>query len=296
MFNPVFGNKVGSYYNYNFFEHLQEFFKMNLSHLLEVAVTAAQAGGAALLELAQRRETLRIETKAESDFVTIADRVSEETIVRHILQAFPDHRILAEEQTHAARDAALAAAPETVQWIIDPLDGTTNFIHGVPNFSVSIAAQQHGEVLAGVVWDPVLRELFTATAGGGAFLNGKPIQVSASASLRDGLIATGFPFRVRHLLDSYFHSFQGFLHASRDLRRFGSAAIDLAYVAAGRFDGYWEYCLNPWDFAAGVLLVREAGGQISGFAAAENFWETGNILASNGKLHEAMRQLIRAAK
>ena len=264
--------------------------------LLETAITAAQAGGEALLAMAERRDTLRVEAKAESDFVTIADRASEEKIVQHILSIFPAHQIFAEEQTHGTNAELSAASSPTIQWIIDPLDGTTNFIHGVPNFCVSIAAKQGAQVLAGVVWDPVLRELFTATAGGGAFLNGKPIQVSASARLRDGLIATGFPFRVRHLLDSYFRMFQGFLTSVRDLRRFGAAAIDLAYVAAGRFDGYWEYALNPWDFAAGILLVKEAGGEISGFAENDDFWETGNILASNGKLHPAMREIILKAK
>ena len=269
-----------------------------MSHqpLLETAIAAAHAGGAALMALAERRTTLRIEVKAESDFVTIADRAAEEKIVQHILSVFPDHQILAEEQTHAALAQAGIASAAPVQWIIDPLDGTTNYIHGVPNFCVSIAAKQGEQVVAGVVWDPVLRELFTATAGGGAFLNGNSIHVSASGRLRDGLIATGFPFRVRHLLDSYFRMFQGFLTNVRDLRRFGAAAIDLAYVAAGRFDGYWEYALNPWDFAAGILLVKEAGGEISGFDEHDNIWETGNILASNGKLHPAMQEIILKTK
>lgn len=269
---------------------------MSYQLLLETAIAAAHAGGAALLTMAERRATLQIEVKAESDFVTVADRAAEEKIVQHILKVFPDHQILAEEQTHAAGNAAGGIMSAPVQWIIDPLDGTTNYIHGVPNFCVSIAAKQNGQVIVGVVWDPMLRELFTATAGGGAFLNGNPIHVSVSARLRDGLIATGFPFRVRHLLDSYFRMFQGFLTNVRDLRRFGAAAIDLAYVAAGRFDGYWEYALNPWDFAAGILLVKEAGGEISGFDEHDNFWETGNIIASNGKLHPAMQEIILKTK
>ena len=269
---------------------------MSYQHLLKVATMAAKAGGDTLLAMAQRRETLRIEAKAESDFVTVADRAAEAAIVGHILGAFPDHQILAEEQAHTGASESTPASPEIVQWIIDPLDGTTNFIHGVPNFSVSIAAKQHNEVIAGVVWDPTRHELFAATAGGGAFLNEKPIHVSESARLRDGLIATGFPFRVRQYLPSYVRIFKRFLSSARDLRRFGSAALDLAYVACGRFDGFWEYCLNPWDFAAGVLLIREAGGQISGFEAEENFWETGNILASNGRLHPAMREIILQAQ
>jgi myo-inositol-1(or 4)-monophosphatase len=264
-------------------------------YFLDTAIAAAQAGGEALLAMARRREALHIEAKAEADFVTAADRAAEEKIVSHILAVFPEHQILAEEQAHSSPMAEPEAATAgTVQWIIDPLDGTTNYIHGVPNFAISIAARQNHEAVAGVVWDPVRRELFMATAGGGAFLNGKPISVSASTRLRDSLIATGFPFRVRHLLGAYFRMFQGFMSAARDIRRLGAASLDLAYVAAGRFDGFWEYSLSPWDFAAGSLLVREAGGLISGFGVDENFWETGNILASNGKLHEPMREIILA--
>lgn len=272
---------------------------MPYQQFLNVAVAAAHAGGETLLAMAQRRETLHIEVKAESDFVTAADRVAEAAILNRILGAFPDHQILAEEQTHAAREVPPAKPATTpagvVQWIIDPLDGTTNYIHGVPNYAISIAARQNDDVIVGVVWDPVRQELFTATAGGGAFLNGKALHVSASVRLRDSLIATGFPFRVRHLLSPYLRMFQEFVAAARDIRRLGSAALDLAYVAAARFDGFWEYSLNPWDFAAGSLLVREAGGMITGFGVDENFWETGNILASNGKLHELMREKILAA-
>jgi myo-inositol-1(or 4)-monophosphatase len=266
---------------------------MTYQYFLDAAIAAAQAGGEALLAMAQRREILRIEVKAESDFVTAADRTAEEKIVGHILAAFPDHHILAEEQTHTAPERQ-TVTPETVQWIIDPLDGTTNYIHGVPNFAISIAAKQNGEAVAGVVWDPIRRELFTATAGGGAFLNGKPIRVSTSTRLRDSLIATGFPFRVRHLLPSYLRMFHDFMNAARDLRRLGAASLDLAYVAAGRFDGYWEYSLSPWDFAAGSLLVREAGGMITGFEVDENFWETGNIIAGNKTLHPLMQEIILA--
>ncbi len=272
---------------------MQEFFNVTYQYFLDTAIAAAQAGGDTLLAMAQRREPLRIEAKAEADFVTAADRAAEATIVSRILGVFPDHQILAEEQTHSAPAANPAtAAAGTVQWIIDPLDGTTNYIHGVPNFAISIAARQNGEVIVGVVWDPVRRELFTAMAGDGALLNGRPIHVSASTSLRDSLIATGFPFRVRHLMPSYLRMFHEFMSVTRDIRRLGAAALDLAYVAAGRFDGFWEYSLSPWDFAAGTLLVREAGGSISGFDANENFWQTGNILASNGKLHEWMRKII----
>lgn len=278
---------------------------MEYRQLLDVATTAARAGGELLISLSrpdftfgflkQNRGALQIDAKAEFDFVTEADRAAEEKIVHHILAAFPGHQIFAEEQTHAP-ETAQVASPDGVQWIIDPLDGTTNYIHGVPNFSVSIAAKKNDEIVVGVVWDPVRRELFTATAGGGSFLNGKPIRVSENARLHDSLLATGFPFRAKSRLGAYLRMFGAFFSSVRDIRRIGSAALDLAYVAAGRFDGFWEYGLSPWDFAAGSLLVREAGGTISGFEETENFWETGNVIASNGRLHQSMREIILAAE
>lgn len=272
---------------------------MKYRKLLDVATTAAYAGGGQLIALASQRGSLHIAAKAEFDFVTEADRAAEEKIIRHLRNAFPDSQILAEEQAHnldpIRADAAESRPAELVQWIIDPLDGTTNYIHGVPNFSISIAARANGELVVGVVWDPIRRELFSATAGGGAFLNGEPIRVSDTARLHDSLFATGFPFRMKSRLKSYLRMFEEFFNSVRDIRRIGSAALDLAYVAAGRFDGFWEYGLSPWDFAAGVLLVREAGGTLSGFREEEDFWKTGNIIASNGKLHQIMRDLILAA-
>jgi myo-inositol-1(or 4)-monophosphatase len=273
---------------------------MEYHKLLEAATTAAQAGGEVLMSLAHRRGQLQVAAKAEFDFVTEADRAAEEKIVSTILAIFPEHRILAEERS--SHPGSAEAEPEDhapqdrMQWIIDPLDGTTNYIHGVPHFAISIAAKKGDEVIVGVVWDPVRRELFSAIAGGGAFLNGEPIRVSDHARLHDSLLATGFPFRAKSLIASYLQMFQSFFSAVRDIRRIGSAALDLAYVAAGRFDGFWEYGLNPWDFAAGCLLVREAGGFCSGFQPEENFWTTGNILASNGKLHQPMREIILAAE
>lgn len=277
---------------------------MEYQKLLDVATTAAQIGGEVLLSFAKRRGRLLIDAKAEFDFVTDADRAAEEKIVHHILAAFPAHQILAEEQVYTSEPRHTAASlkehqaakpGDVVQWIIDPLDGTTNYIHGVPNFAVSIAAKRAGEILAGVVWDPVRRELFTAMSGGGAFLNGVPIHVSQNTQLRDCLLATGFPFRVRSRIDSYLRIFRMFFDSVRDLRRIGAASLDLAYVAAGRFDGFWEYGLSPWDFAAGLLLIREAGGMVSGFDEDEDFWTTGNLIASNGKLHRMMRDIILSA-
>ncbi|MDZ7343298.1 MAG: inositol monophosphatase [candidate division KSB1 bacterium] len=277
---------------------------MEYQKLLDVATAAAQVGGEVLLTFAKRHDTLLVDPKAEFDFVTEADRAAEEKIVAQILGAFPAHQIVAEEQTypslpqHAAPSSTGHPTPkanEVVQWIIDPLDGTTNYIHGVPNFAVSIAAKQGSKIVVGVIWDPVRRELFTTTAGGGAFLNGAPIQVSQNTNLRDCLLATGFPFRAKPRIDSYLRMFRKFFDSARDIRRMGAASLDLAYVAAGRFDGFWEYGLSPWDFAAGSLLIREAGGMVSGFDDDEDFWKTGNILASNGRLHRTMREMILSA-
>ncbi len=253
--------------------------------LLAVAGEAAELAGRILLARWRDRPGLQVDHKAEFDFVTEVDRQSEQIIVSHLHRHFPRHKILAEEGGSSGGDGE-------IEWIIDPLDGTTNFIHGVPCFAVSIAARRRGEILAGVVFDPLRQEKFTAVRGGGAFRNGVRLQVSASRLLQECLIATGFPFRLKHLANSYLRIFQAFFAQVRDLRRMGAASLDLALVAAGVFDGFWEYDLNPWDFAAGSLLVEEAGGKISGFTPQENFWESGNIVASNGHIHALMQALL----
>ncbi|MCL4704375.1 inositol monophosphatase [bacterium] len=254
--------------------------------LLQIAGEAADIAGQILLARWRDRLALQIDHKAEADFVTEVDRKSEQAIVAHILQHFPQHKIFAEE----GGKSGFAAAE--IEWIIDPLDGTSNYIHGVPCFAVSIAARQAGEIVAGVVFDPLRQEKFTAMRGAGAFRNGRKLQVSSSTRLQDCLIATGFPFRDKRLVPPYLRMFNAFFEQVRDLRRMGAASLDLAYVAAGVFDGFWEYILNPWDFAAGVLLIEEAGGKVSGFSAEEDFWETGNVVASNGKVHELMQRIV----
>lgn len=254
--------------------------------LLTVAIAAAQLGGNILRAHLNVAHTRRIEAKSEFDFVTNVDHESEAVVVAHLQKHFPAHKILAEES------GARGEASATLEWIIDPLDGTANYMHGVPNFAVSIAARQHGEILCGVVYDPLRDELFTASKGAGAFLNDKRLQVTNTAHLHDSLIATGFPFRMKELSASYLKMFAAFFAQVRDLRRLGAASLDLAYVAAGRFSGYWEYGLNPWDFAAGVLLVREAGGRVTGFSAHDDFWHSGNILASNALVHTQMEALV----
>lgn len=256
--------------------------------LLIVAIEAAQTGGDILREKFAQRQGLQIDQKAEADFVTAVDRESETAIVSCLHRHYPGHAVLAEE------GGASGAEQSEVQWIIDPLDGTANFIHGVPQFAVSIAARAQGQIVAGVVWDPMRRELYTAQRGAGAFLNGARLQVTASTALHQCLLATGFPFRAKHLLDSFLWMFKTFFGRVRDLRRLGAASLDLAYVAAGRFDAYWEFNLNLWDFAAGFLLVCEAGGTVTGFAEEDDFWRSGNILASNGKVHALLQEITRA--
>ncbi|MGH7493922.1 MAG: inositol monophosphatase family protein [bacterium] len=254
---------------------------------LAAALEAAQTGGKILHASFAQRHLLQVDHKAEFDFVTAVDRESEAAIVSCLRRHFPRHAVLAEEGGVSGGDQS------EVQWIIDPLDGTANFIHGVPQFAVAIAARERNQIVAGVVLDPLHDEMYTAILGAGAFLNGTRIQVTASTELHQCLLGTGFPFRAKVLLDSYLWTFRAFFGRVRDMRRFGAASLDLAYVAAGRFDAFWEYNLNLWDFAAGELLVREAGGLVTGFASEDDFWHSGNILASNGKVHELLQAITR---
>ena len=256
-----------------------------MKDLLNTAIAAAEIGGEVLLDYLPEIKALKVEAKAEFDFVTQVDHAAEEAIATRIRDRFPEHQIVGEER-------GLSGSDESTQWIIDPLDGTTNYIHGVPNFAVSLAVAQGNEMVVGVVFNPLSGELFSAMAGHGAFLNGQPIQVTDNARLEQCLLATGFPFRRKNLVDEYLASFRNFFGKVRDVRRMGAAAIDLAYVAAGRFDGFWEIDLRKWDFAAGVVLIREAGGKVSGFTAGDDFWKTGNILASNGLIHSQLSEQL----
>ena len=254
--------------------------------ILTTAIEAAQIGGEVLTTHLSRVKSYEIEEKAEFDFATEVDHASERAIIEYIQRKFPAHRILAEEGGEIGGSGIY-------QWIIDPLDGTTNYIHGVRVFGVSVAVKRVNELVAGVVYDPMRGETFAAARGHGAYLNGAPIHVSSHAQLHQCLLATGFPFRTKELIDPYLQSFKRFFEQAQDIRRMGSASIDLAYVAAGRFDGFWELNLSRWDIAAGVLLIKEAGGTVSGFHPSEDFWETGNIIASNGQIHNRiMEELV----
>jgi len=256
--------------------------------LREAAVALAREAGALLREGYGRAH--RPEHKGRIDLVTEYDRRSERLLLDALARRFPDHAVLAEES--GARAAPAPGAGPAVRWIVDPLDGTTNFAHNYPFFAVSIAAEVEGTLAAGAIFDPVRDELFAAAAGGGATLNGRPIAVSDVARVEDALLVTGFPYDVREHPERVMPAFQAFLTRAQAIRRDGSAALNLCYLAAGRFDGFWEISLSPWDMAAGVLLVREAGGVVTSYAGGAFQLEARQILASNGHLHEEMRGIL----
>ncbi|HLT18606.1 MAG TPA: inositol monophosphatase family protein [Thermomicrobiales bacterium] len=251
---------------------------------LEVARAAAKAAGELLIEL--QSETLTIDFKGHSDLVTNADRASEQLIAEMILDAFPGDAMLAEESGHIA-----PAAPSERVWVVDPLDGTTNYAHGIPLYAVSIALVDRGEVVVAVVDVPPLRECFEATLGGGAKLNGQPIRCSSTDKLADALLATGFPYDVEERAASL-HHWERFTLASRAVRRIGSAAYDLCCVAAGRFDGYWERGPSAWDLAAGSLLVAEAGGIVSAYDTGPFDMHAREVLAAAPGLHREMAAVL----
>jgi myo-inositol-1(or 4)-monophosphatase len=226
------------------------------------------------------------ELKGDYDLVTAADRASEQLVVRRLRERFPTHGIVAEEGGRAEMQSEL-------RWYVDPLDGTTNFAHGFPLWNVTLALALKGEVIAGVIYDPLNRELFAAERGGGARLNGAPIRVSKTPSLNDALVATGFPSRKRHQ-NVNIHFYYQLAMLTHGVRRGGSAAIDLAYTACGRLDAFWEFGLNPWDMAAGTLLVEEAGGRVSGMAGEPYDLHGRYVLVDNGRIHEEILGLFAA--
>jgi myo-inositol-1(or 4)-monophosphatase len=257
---------------------------MVMERELAVAVAAAeQAGG---LQRERFGSTLTIDFKGEANLVTEVDRQSEKLIVETLLAAFPHDDILAEEGSNRQSGASR-------RWIIDPLDGTTNYAHAFPWFAVSIALERGGELVVGVVYHVMLGEMFTAVRGQGAFLNGKRLTVSKQPTLRQSLLATGFPYDPDNDEEGIFRRFAAMHHEARGVRRPGAAALDLAYVAAGRFDGFWEERLNPWDMAAGQLLVEEAGGVVTGYDGLPHRVEDHRIVASNGLIHGKMLAVLR---
>ena len=250
---------------------------------LSIAVKAARRAGTVITRGARDLDLLTVTSKGPKDFVSEIDREAERQIVETLLTAYPDHAILAEEGT-AKGDNAEA---ENV-WIIDPLDGTTNFLHGFPQYCVSIALAHKGQVTQAVIYDPCRNDLFTATRGRGAFLNDRRMRVSRRTHLRDCLIGTGFPFKDGSYLDTYLKMMKTMIESTAGLRRPGAAALDLAYVAAGFYDGFWEVGLNPWDVAAGSLLVQESGGLIGDLSGEGDFLHGAQVIAANPKVFAQM--------
>lgn len=260
--------------------------------LLNTAVKAARKAGAIINRASLDLDLVRVSSKGHADFVTEVDRAAEQAIIETLSQAYPDHGFLAEE-SGASRPAGAAAAASDTTWIIDPLDGTTNFIHGFPQYAVSIACQQGGQITQAVVYDPTRNDLFTATRGRGAFLNDRRLRVSKRTRLQDALIGTGFPFRNLDTLDHYLQLFRKLTACTAGLRRPGAAALDLAYVAAGRYDGFWEFGLAPWDMAAGSLLVIEAGGLITDDAGQGDYLASGNVVCGTPKVFAQLLRIVR---
>jgi myo-inositol-1(or 4)-monophosphatase len=253
-----------------------------LAAYLEQAVEIAREAGALLAGYFERR--VGFELKGEFDLVTDADRASERLVVERLRSHFPAHGILAEE------GGGHESASE-YRWYVDPLDGTTNFAHGYPVFNVTLALERAGEMIAGVVHDPIRQELFSAERGAGAYLNNRRIRVSNVRRLEDSLVCTGFPSRKRHLSVNV-HFYHQLAMATHGVRRSGSAAIDLAYVACGRLDGFWEFGLNPWDMAAGRLLTEEAGGRVSDMEGKPHCFSAAHLLIDNGHIHDQMLQIF----
>lgn len=251
---------------------------------LNIAVRAARSAGNIIVRALEHIDRLNVQTKSENDFVTEVDKAAEQEIIRTIRKAYPSHGFLAEESGKQSGDDFV--------WIIDPLDGTTNYVHGFPQFAVSIALKHKQVLEQAVIYDPLRQELFTASRGRGAQLNDRRIRVTSRPGLKGALLGTGFPFKQQQYLDAYLAMFKDLFPKTAGIRRAGAASLDLAYVAAGRLDGFWEIGLNPWDMAAGALLIEEAGGFVCDFAGSNAYLETGNLIAANPKLLKPMLEKI----
>ena len=252
--------------------------------LLNVAVMAARQAGNVLIRRMNNLEKLKVEEKSKNDYVTDADHAAERAVIETIRKHYPEHAILAEE---SGRDG-----DGDICWIIDPLDGTTNYLHGFPVFAVSIGVEVKGRIEHAAVYDPIRQELFTASRGDGAQLDGRRIRVSRQTQLEHTLIGTGFPYKlINEEMAPYLRMLESVLRNTAGVRRPGSAALDLCYVAAGRLDGFWETGLKSWDLAAGSLIIREAGGIVSGLDGSEGFLESGHVLAGSPKIYAALAKL-----
>ena len=254
---------------------------------LNIAVKAARRAASVINRASTQLDLLTVQSKSSNDFVTEVDRAAEQAIIEVLRDAFPGHGILAEESGESGPESEYT-------WIIDPLDGTTNFIHGMPQYAVSIAQTKNGVLEHAVVYDPNTNEMFTASRGAGAFLNDRRIRVSRRTRLNEALIGTGFPFRQFDHVDAYLAMFKELTQKTAGIRRPGAASLDLAYVASGRFDGFWEMGLSPWDMAAGVLLIQEAGGLVSDLSGEANYLTTGNLVAGTPKIFGQLLPIIQA--
>ncbi|HEU0186976.1 MAG TPA: inositol monophosphatase family protein [Gallionellaceae bacterium] len=252
--------------------------------MLNIAVKAARRAGNLIHRAADNLDHLTVTKKSHADYVSEVDRAAERTIIETLLDAYPNHAILAEESG--------SQGESEFTWIIDPLDGTTNFLHGYPQYAVSIALQHNGVLTQAVVYDPTKNDLFTATRGSGAFLNDRRIRVSKRTELVDALIGTGFPYSKFDHLDAYMNILRDVMQKTAGLRRPGSAALDLAYTAAGRYDGFFETGLKPWDIAAGCLLITEAGGLVGDLQGNDSYLRTGHLCAGNPKVFAQLLQVI----
>jgi len=253
--------------------------------MLNVAVMAARRGGDSLIRNMNKLEKLKVEQKGRNDFVSDADRAAEVEVIETIHRHYPDHAIRAEESGTSGKS--------DYEWIIDPLDGTTNYLHGFPVFCVSVAVAHKGRVEHGAVYDPLRQEFFTASRGEGAQLEGRKIRVSGRVDLERALIGTGFPYRdSNEKLEPYVNMLVSAMKNTSGVRRAGAAALDLCYVAAGRLDAFWETGLMPWDMAAGALIIREAGGIVSGLDGSENYLDSGHILCGSPKIYSGLARLF----
>ena len=252
--------------------------------MLHTAVRSVREAGRVILMYFNQLDRLEYSSKGRNDYVSQADVEAERAVLDVLTRAYPDHGIIAEES--GEREGS------EYTWIIDPLDGTTNFLHGFPMFAVSVAVKRAGVLEHGVVYDPLHDEMFTASRGEGAQLNGKRLRVSTTRQLAPSLLGTGFPFRDLGIIEPWMRSFQSLLPKTSGIRRAGAAALDLAYVAAGRLDGFWEFGLKPWDMAAGALLIREAGGLVSDVSGGQDFLESGNLVSANPLIFEEFRKIV----
>jgi len=257
---------------------------LNMHPMLNIATRAARTAGDIIVRSMDRVDGLQVDEKSRNDYASEVDKMAEQAIIQTIRKAYPEHTILAEESgLHQGNEYT---------WVIDPLDGTTNFLHGFPQFAVSIALVYKGNIEQALVYDPLKQEMYTASRGRGAMLNNRRIRVTQHKMMHGALLGTGFPFKAQKHLEPYLDMFRALFKDSAGIRRAGSAALDLAYVACGRLDGFWEIGLREWDVAAGILLVQEAGGIVTDFSGAGDYLESGNIIAANSKIHALILKII----